>query len=143
MQHMVSSIKNTRVLDGDQVIWPLDHAKSLAGSALILTNSTRIFIRQVEADRAKSNLFFYVQNGPRQFLSLGWTASQDMEGQSGRRLLPYSWESCQSFYQVINGLGISSHISKVPVGIMECWNIGCKKFLGFPIIPIYLHFCLK
>jgi hypothetical protein len=32
-----------------------------------------------------------------------------MESQSGRRLFPYPWESCQGFYQVINGLGISSH----------------------------------
>jgi hypothetical protein len=74
-----------------------------------LTNSTRIFIRQVEADRAKPDLFFYVQNRSRQLLNLGWTAPQDMEGQSGRRLFPYPWESCQGFYQVINGLGISSH----------------------------------
>jgi hypothetical protein len=108
-----------------------------------LTYSTRIFIRQVEADRAKPNLFFYVQNRSRQLLSLGWTAPQDMEGQSGRRLFPYPWESCQGFYQVINGLGISSHISKIPVGIMECWNIGYKGFWGFPLfhysnIPAFL-----
>jgi hypothetical protein len=74
-----------------------------------LTNSTRIFIRQIETDRAKPNLLFNVQNRSRQLLSLGRAAPQDMEGQSGRRLFPYPWESCQGFYQVINGLGMESH----------------------------------
>jgi len=109
VQHVVSSLENAGVLDGDEVIRPLNHTEGLAGSAFILTDSARVFICQIETDRTKPDLFFYVQDRSRQFLSLERTAPQNVEGQSGRRFFPYPRKPCQGFDQVVNGLGINSH----------------------------------
>jgi hypothetical protein len=67
---MVFSVKNTRALDSDEVIRPLDDTEDLLGSPFIFTNPAGILIGQIETGRTKSDLFFYIQNRSGQLLSL-------------------------------------------------------------------------
>ena len=109
MEHMVDAFETAGLLNSDQTIRLFHNADDGVIARRRRTNATRLYVREVVTDCAKSNSFLYFVYGRNQSLELILGRAHDVERKSLRRLVSNAGQAFQFVDESGDRLGVFKH----------------------------------
>src|SRR5262249_46025785 len=106
VQHMVDTFEAARLLDRHQAVRLFDDANHRMVPSRRGTETARVYLRMIVADRTKHNAFFDFEQRRNQAFDIRLRHAHHVKSEPLRRLLPDAWQALELIDQFRNWFSV-------------------------------------